>query len=120
GKLVPAEVQQLAREGLIQHRVSRGDLRPGAVRALAVPHAQQPRLDGGVRAVHRAVPVQIAVGAAVPDLQLGRIAELQSRRLERHADVHRVDGYRDEYRVARREVTLIGHVRRVNDDEPQE
>src|SRR2546428_2147911 len=82
-----AKVQQLADERLVRERVDRWDWRPRTGRALAIPHPQQLALDPSVGRVRHAVAVQVAASAGVPDLQLGRVAELQSRRLERHADI---------------------------------
>src|SRR6266516_3832758 len=72
---------------------------------LAIPQAEQRGLDVGIGAVDDAVTIHVATGAAVPDLQLGGVTELQARRLEPDADLARVDGDGDQHRVAHGERT---------------
>src|SRR3989442_236534 len=70
--------------------------------------------------VNYTVTVQVSTGAAVPDLELGRIAEQQPCRLERDLDVGWVDRRRDQHRVARGEVAEAGHPRRIGNGEAEE
>src|SRR2546426_2266501 len=65
-------------------------------------------------------PVQVTVGATVRELQLGWLAEQQSRRLERDLYVVWVDRHRDLYGVPRREVARTGDERWISGVEPQE
>src|SRR2546426_2114119 len=65
-------------------------------------------------------PVQVTVGAAVRELQLGWLAEQQTRRLERDLDVVWVDRHRDQYGVPGREVAQTGDERWISGVEPQE
>src|SRR2546430_2590926 len=118
--LVFREVRQCAHEGLVRQRLNRGNFRPRTVRALAIPQPQQLTLDLGVGAVHYAVPVQVAVGAPIRDLQLGWITEQQARRLKRHFHAAGVDRHRDQHRVAWREFAATRHKGRINRGEAQE
>src|SRR2546430_10895574 len=84
------EMGQVADERLVVQGMGDRDRCPGRI-ALAVPQAQELMLDVGVGAVDDAVAVQVAAGAAVPDLQAGRGAHLQAAGLLAIRDPYHVD-----------------------------
>src|SRR6266702_4186310 len=87
GNRVLAEVRQRAGERLVRKRLDCRDPPPRTVRAFAIPQPQQLAFDVGVGLVHHAIAVEVAVGTAVRELQLGRGAEQQAGRLERDCDI---------------------------------
>src|SRR6266566_4306514 len=84
-------MRQAIRERLLLQRVAGRNRGPRFV-GLAIPQAEQLGLDRRIGAIGYAVTIHVAIGAAVPDLQAGR--------LELDADLGRVDGNGDEHRIA--------------------
>src|SRR6266699_1708669 len=103
--LVLAEVRQRVCERLVVERLARAEFFPRCAVVFAIPEAEQLRFDDAVAAVRDAVAVQVAARTPVPDLQVGRLAELQAARLENHADLAGVDADGDEDRVPHSELT---------------
>src|SRR5436309_1258464 len=103
--LVLAEVRQRVCERLVVERLARAEFFPRCAVVFAIPEAEQLRFDDAVAAVRDAVAVQVAARTPVPDLQVGRLAELQAARLENHADLAGVYADGDEDRVPQGELT---------------
>src|SRR5258705_10422754 len=75
GNRVLGEMQQCTNERFVRYHLARGDSRPLALLALAIPQPQQLGFDAAVQSVHDAVPIQVTARAAVGHAQLRRLTE---------------------------------------------